>query len=732
MLPFPHITFTGSQRNAPTMTAMPSRPRCLALLVVAASLALHVAGLSAQDPPRPPSAPRNPHTQTWHGKTFEDPWHWLREKDNPEVRAYLAAENAHTEAQTAEQRPLADALYKELLGRVQQTDLTVPTRRGGHFYYERTSEGLQYPVSCRKRAKPDGTMDDDAPEQVLLDPNVMAKGLPYLDVRVMDVSDDEQLLAYTTDTTGFRQFQLHVRDLRIGRDLTNLAQRVTSVEWSALPRTLFFTTEDPVTKRSDTLWRLELGREPQKVHAEPDALFNISLARTRDRQWLLLGSLSTDTLDWLALRADAPTKAWKPVIPRRKGHRYYVAHREDSWFITTDLDAINFRVVQVPVSNPDLAAGKEIVPHRTDAQVESFDVFQTHAVLTTKSAAVQGLRILDLATGSWRDVAFPESLYTAYGLETPDFKSRAFRVRYQSMVTPPMTLDIDLATGARRTLKTTPVRNYDPSQYRSERLWATARDGTRVPISILYKQGHPRDGSRPLLLYGYGSYGAGQPASFSAAIVSLLDRNVAFARAHVRGGDEMGQRWHRDGMLMTKKNTFHDFIDCAEHLVAGRWTSPGKLLIRGDSAGGLLMGAVVNLRPDLFAAVHANVPFVDVMNTMMDPTLPLTVQEYLEWGNPNEKAAFDYMLSYSPYDNLVRRDYPAMLVTTSLNDSQVMYWEPAKYVAKLRTLKTDSRPLLFRCKLDPAGHGGASGRYDRWKNDAFEMAWLLWQAGIRK
>jgi oligopeptidase B len=699
-------------------------------VVASLALAVSAAMTPAQEAPQPPVAKRVPHVQEWHGAKFEDPWFWLREKDSPDVRAYLEAENAYTKAMTAAQKPLEEALYQEFVGRVQQTDLSVPTRRGGYCYYNRTVEGLQYPISCRKPAKADGAMDEAAPEQVLLDLNELGKGLAYIGVGGAEVSDDDQLLAYSTDTTGFRQYTLQVKDLRTGAVQKDLAERVTSFEWAADGKTLFFATEDAVTKRSDTLWRLELGKAPVQVHKETDEVFAIGVSRTRDRKWLLLGAGSTDTADWLALPADAPTGAWQPVIARQKGHRYRVDHREGSWYVASDLGAVNFRVVQVPVGKPDLATGKEIVAHRTDTQIEGFDVFATHAVVTEKKEALTRFRVLDFATGAWRELAFPEPVYAAFAGATPEFTSTTFRIGYQSMVTPSSVFDVALATGERTLRKQTVVKGYDATKYKSERLWATARDGVKVPISLVYKDGHPRDGSRPLWLYAYGSYGYGMPATFDGNRISLLDRGVAFAIAHIRGGDDMGQQWHKDGMLMKKKNTFFDFIDCAEHLIAEKWTTAAKLAIEGGSAGGLLMGAVTNLRPDLFAAVHSAVPFVDVMNTMMDASLPLTVGEYLEWGNPSEKPAFDYMRSYSPYDNLTAKAYPAILVTTSFNDSQVMYWEPAKYVARLRTVKQGDKELLFRCKLEAAGHGGASGRYDRWRDTAFEMAWMLRQVGV--
>lgn len=678
----------------------------------------------------PPVAKRVDHVQTWHGREFVDPYFWLREKSNPEVRAYLEAENAYTAAQTAHLTGFREKLYAEIVGRVKQTDVEVPVKDGAFHYYSRTIEGKQYPVHCRRPAGAGGAYDETRPEQVLLDPNEMAKGLAYLGIGARRVSDDGTRLAYTTDTTGFRQFTLHVKDLATGTEIKDLAQRVTSVEWAVDGETLFFVTEDEVTKRSHELWRLRLGGKPELVWDEKDEVFAIGITRSRDDRYLMAGAYSTDTADWRILDASTPNGDFAVVLPREKGHRYQLDHRDGALYVTTDKGATNFRVVRIAVNAHDLTAAEEIVPHRPDVLVSDFSVFRDHAVVEERTLGLDRFRVLDFATGAWREIAFPEPTYSAGGGDNREFATTQFRIRYQSMVTPSCVYDFDLNTLDRTLRKQQEVLGYDAAKYRSERLWATARDGAKVPISIVYRTDRDRASPGALWLYAYGSYGFASPVGFDPARVSLLDRGVAYAIAHIRGGNELGEPWHKDGMLMKKMNTFFDFIDCAEHLVRERWTAKDRLLIEGGSAGGLLMGVVTNLRPDLFRAVHSAVPFVDVMNTMMDASLPLTVGEYLEWGNPNEKAAFDYMLSYSPYDNLDAKDYPAILVTTSFNDSQVMYWEPAKYVAKLRSLKTDSNPLLLKCKLEAAGHGGASGRYDRWRDEAFEMAWMLSQVGI--
>ncbi len=697
-------------------------------LLVAAAFLSAAGLLRADTAPRPPVARQVDHVSVWHGEKVHDPYFWLRDKGNPEVIRYLEAENAYTAAMTKNLRPFADALYKEMLGRIKQTDLGVPTRRGAYHYYSRTREGKQYPVQCRKRAAADGSFNEKAAEEVLLDLNELAKGLKFFSLGGFAVSDDGNRLAYTTDTTGYRQCRLHVKDLRTGRLLPDMAERVTSLEWGTDNRTLFFTTEDPLTKRSNLLWRHPLGEESEPVYREKDRLYTVRVGRSKDRKVLFLSCHSTDTWETRFLPADRPGGEFRPVLPRRKGHKYNVEHRDGLFYVRTNDGGRNFRLVTAPVSDP--AKWTELVPHRADVLLGRVEVFRDYLVASERSQALERFRVFDFATGKWHDVGFPEPVYATFATVTPEYASRSFRFSYQSLVTPSSVYDYDMATHKRTLLKRQEVLGgYDPTRYVTERQWATARDGTKVPLSIAYRKGLKKDGSAPLFLYGYGSYGAGTPAAFNSNRVSLLDRGMVFVIAHVRGGNEMGERWHDDGMLLKKKNTFHDFIDSAEWLIAQGWTRPGRLVIEGGSAGGLLMGAVVNLRPELFKAVHAAVPFVDVMNTMLDASLPLTVGEYLEWGDPNEKAAFDYMRSYSPYDNLARKAYPAMLVTTSLNDSQVGYWEPAKYVAKLRTLKTDNNPLLLKCNMG-AGHGGASGHYDRLRETAFEYAWLLSQVGL--
>jgi oligopeptidase B len=683
--------------------------------------------MNARSAPEPPVAKRVEHREVRHETTVIDNYYWLREKSNAEVTEYLQAENAYTNELTKDLKPFEETLYTEMLGHIKQTDLSVPVRRGDFLYYSRTEEGKQYSIYCRKK----GSLN--AKEEVLLDLNELGQGKKFIGLGTFVVSDDQNLLAYTIDNEGFRQYRLHVKDLRTGENLPDTMERVDGVQWSADNKTLFLTTEDAVTKRSDRLWRHTLGQtEFAAVYHEKDELFRIDLSKSRDKKYLFLEITSTDTTEVRYLRTSQPQGNLDVFLPREKKHRYDVDHREGVFYIRTNKGAKNFQIVTAPESDPSPKNWKVFIPHDDAVLVEAIELFHDFAVAIEKTNALSRLRVYDFKSGTWKSIPFPEPVYSAFPGSTPDYNSKTYRYGYESLITPSSIFDYDTQTGRSVLLKQTEVLGYDPSQYVSERQWATARDGVKVPLSIVYKKGFKRDGKAPLLLYAYGSYGHGTPPRFSSSRLSLLDRGVPYVIAHIRGGDEMGERWHEDGMLMKKKNTFYDFIDSAEYLIKENWTSADRMLIEGGSAGGLLMGAVVNMRPDLFRAVHAGVPFVDVMNTMMDASLPLTVGEYLEWGDPNEKAAYDYMKTYSPYDNLEKRAYPAILVTTSFNDSQVMYWEPAKYVASLRALKTDSNPLLLKIKMDPAGHGGASGRYDRLKDQAFEYAWMLSQVGIVK
>jgi len=686
-------------------------------LILAACLAL-------QAQPAPPVAKRVPHKEVRHGETITDDYYWLREKTNPDVAQYLEAENAYTTAATENLKPLEDTLHKEMLGRIKQTDMGVPAHRGDYLYYTRVEEGKQYPIYCRKH----GTQDAD--EEILLDPNELAQGKQFFAIGQIAYSDDQNLMAYTTDYVGFRQYTLNVKNLRTGKVYEDTFERVDGVEWAADNKTLFLVTEDATTKRADKVWRHVLGADKyEPVYEEKDALYNIDLTKTRDLKYLILNIHSTDTTEARYLATDKAGEPFAVFQPREKKIRYYIGHRENLFYVRTNEEAKDFKLLTVREDQLAMPRKKwkVFVAPKDGDLIEGVDLFHNFAVVIVKADALTQLRLFDFTRKSWFDITFPEPVYAVSPGDTPDYESTTYRFNYQSLVTPPSVYEYNTGVHMSLLLKRQEVLGYDPAQYVTERQWAVARDGVKVPLSIVYKKGVKRDGAAPLLLYGYGSYGIGMQPAFSSSRLSLLDRGVIYVIAHIRGGDEMGDQWHDNGMLMNKKNTFFDFIDSAEYLIKENWTAKDRLAIEGRSAGGLLMGAVVNLRPDLFRAVHAGVPFVDVMNTMMDPSLPETIEEYLEWGNPNEKEAYDYMKSYSPYDNLKKGAYPAILVTTSFHDSQVMYWEPAKYVARLRTLKTGSNPLLLRCKMEPAGHGGASGRYDRLKDDAFEYAWLLSQ-----
>ncbi len=702
----------------------------LASMVLAMSSQAGMAA-SATSTPIPPVAAKTAWSETRHGEVVSDDYRWMHKKEQPEVIAHLNAENAYTEAMTADIKPLADKLYAEIKGRMQEVDLSVPTRRGDYFYYTRFEAGKQYPINARRHADTRMAYDEKAPEEILLDQNALAAGQKFFAVGAFAVSPDNSLLLYSTDTTGYRQYEMHVKDLKTGKLLADSAPRVTTLAWAADNKTIFFVQEDATTKRSDRLFRLALGSAPVEVYNEKVEQFSLGVGNTRDQKFIELDINATDTSEVRLLAADQPGAAFRS-LGRSTGHRYSVETRNDELFIVTNKNAKNFRLVRAPLAHPEEKNWKEVVKHDKAVLINNLEVFQDYMVVSEKTLALTRMRIYDFKKKTWKSVKFDDPVYLARSAGTPEFTSTRLRLSYQSPVTPPTTLDVDMGSGERTVLKRQEVvGGYDAARYESRRLWATARDGVKVPLWAVYKKGVKFDGSAPLLLYSYGSYGISTEATFSVSRISLLERGVIYVQAHIRGGTDMGEAWHDDGMLMKKKNTFNDFIDSAEFLVKQKWTSPEHLIIQGGSAGGLLMGAVVNMRPDLFHAVHAAVPFVDVMNTMMDATLPLTTGEYLEWGNPNEKAAYDYMRSYSPYDNIARKAYPAMLVTTGLNDSQVMYWEPAKYVAKLRAYKTDSNMLLLKTNMG-AGHGGASGRFNAIQESAFNMAWMLSQWGIKE
>lgn len=673
--------------------------------------------------PAPPAAERIPHPTVLHGETRADDYFWMREKTDPRVIAHLEAENAYADAATRGWKPLEDALYAEMLGRIQQTDLSVPYRRGGWLWYSRTLEGRQYPIHCRTAAA-------EAPEQVVLDLNELAAGHAFMALGEYEASPDAKQLAYSTDSTGYRQYVLHVKDLESGATRTGIAERVTSVAWSADGSTLFYTQEDAVSKRSDRLYRHAPGGPHELLYTEPDERFEVHVGLARSGEWLVQTRSSHTTSEVAVLRAAAPTGAWTLIAPRRQDVEYFVDHRGPEFWIRVNDAGRNFRVVTAPVATPGPAHWREIVPHRPQVMVTGVHCFRDHVVLSERERALPQVAVLDPVTGVSRRAEFPEAAYTVGPAANEEYAAGAFRYGYQSFVTPPSIYDLDLATFESVLLKRQPVLGgWDPSPYALERAEITARDGTKVPVTLLHRRDTPRDGSAPCLLYAYGSYGIPSNVTFNSNRFSLVDRGMVYALAHIRGGGDLGKPWHDAGRMANKMSTFTDFVDCAQALVDAKWTRPDRLVIQGGSAGGLLMGAAANLRPDLFQGVLSQVPFVDVINTMLDESLPLTVGEFEEWGNPKVAEHYGWIRRYSPYDNLEAKAYPAMLVKTSLNDSQVGYWEPAKYVAKLRTLKTDARPVLFKCNMG-AGHGGASGRYDALRDIAFDYAWILHTVGL--
>lgn len=676
----------------------------------------------------PPVAPRHPKTTVLHGETLVDEYAWLREKQDPAVVEYLNAENAYTEHIMKPAETLQETVYQEILRRTKQTDLSVPYKLGDHWYYTRIEEGMQYPVYCRKR----GSLEAD--ENVLLDLNEMAKGHAFLALGVFRVSDDGTLLAYSTDTTGFRQYQLNIKNMETGEMLKDSVGQVSSVAWAADNRTLYYVKEDHA-KRPYRLYRHTLGknvRDDELLFEEQDELYRIWVYRSSDRKYVIMMSASAITNEARTVAANQPGSPLTMFRPREVGHEYDLDHREGLFYIRTNKNAKNFRIVTTDDPTRPFETWEEFVPHRHDVKIEDITLFRNYAVVTERREGLMRLRVTDFRTGETHDIGFPEPVYSASPSVNPEYDVRTFRYSYQSFITPPSVFEYDMELRAGILLKQTEVLGgYDPSEYLSERIWAKAPDGVMVPISIVHRKGMERNGQTPLLLYGYGSYGISIPVSFSIPRLSFLDRGGIYALAHIRGGGDLGEEWREEGRMMKKKNTFTDFIACAEHLIAHGYTSAKRLAIQGGSAGGLLIGAVLNMRPELFKAAHLAVPFVDVINTMLDESLPLTVGEFLEWGNPKKPDEYAYIREYCPYTNLKPGRYPDIVVTTSFNDSQVMYWEPAKYVAKLRTLKRDDSLLLLKTNMG-AGHGGASGRYDAFREQAFVLSFLMVSLGMSK
>jgi oligopeptidase B len=653
---------------------------------------------------QPPVPKRVPLTMTIHGDTRVDDYFWLRDSSDPDVATYLDAENAYTSTATANTRGLQATLYAEMVAHLKETDVSAPYRRHGYWYYTRTEAGKQYAVHCRRAG------ELTAPEEVVLDLNELAVGKAFLGVGAFAVSDDGGYLAYSIDETGYRQYALYVKDLRSGALLVQGIERVDSVVWARDNRTLLFATEDPVTKRSDKVWRREIGGDASMlIDEEIDELYSVTVDRTRDGAFILIHSEAKDTTEVRLVAADDPTQAPRVFAARRDGIRYDVGHREGHFYVLTNEDAPDFGLWTVPAASPDRANWTSLVPQRPGVSLTGFELFADFVVVAGRRA---GLASLELLVGTSRTLApleFDETDYVVSAGPNADYTTATFRYVYESLITPPSVYDLDVASGRRTLVKRLDVPGYDSAHYAAERVFVTARDGTEIPVSIVRRRAAEHAAAAPLLLYAYGSYGISIDASFSALRLPLLDRGVSFAIAHIRGGGEYGESWRLAGNLFHKRTTFTDFIDCAQGLIAAGHTTADRLVIQGGSAGGLLMGAVSNMRPDLFRAVIAQVPFVDVLTTMLDASLPLTTSEYREWGDPNDKAAYDYMRTYSPVDNVVAQPYPAMLIEVAYYDSQVPYWEGVKFGAKIRAFSTSANRILVRVNMG-AGHGGASAR----------------------
>ena len=677
--------------------------------------------------PAPPVAAKQPKVDTLHGNVLVDDYAWFRDRTNPAVISHLEAENRYTETMTAATQPLREALYSELVARIKETDLSVPSYDAPYWYYTRTERGQPYPIFCRK------LRSLDAAEQVIFDQNAEAKGRKFFSLGGFEVSPNHALLAVLVDTTGYEDFTLRVKNLATGKYLPDRKEKLGfGLAWASDNRTLFYMSTDSA-KRGDRVWRHAIGtsvRTDVSIFHEPNVLFNVGVERLRSGKFIAISSGSFTQGETRVIDAMQPTRPARLIAARRPNVEYEVDHGNGWFWIVTNDGATNFKVARVRDDAADLTRWEDWIAPRADVFVEGIDVFRDFAVVSERREGLRRLRVTALASGEAHDISFPEPAYGVSLAQNPMFASTALRFSYSSLVTPSTVIDYDMTSRARTVKKQQDVLGgYDPAKYGVERRMVRARDGAMVPVSIVYRLPLVRDGKRPLLEYAYGSYGANTEATFSSNRVSLLDRGVIYAIAHIRGGQEMGRSWYDDGKMLKKLNTFHDFIDVGEFLVAEGYTARDRMLANGGSAGGLLMGVVANMRPDLYKAIIAAVPFVDVINTMSDASIPLTAQEWEQWGNPAKADEYAYMRAYSPYENVEAKQYPAMLVTSGLNDSRVAYWEPTKWVARLRERKTDGNPLLLRMNMG-AGHGGSSGRYERLKEIAFDYAFMLDQVGL--
>jgi len=664
------------------------------------------------------------------GHVRVDNYYWLKERENPEVIDFLKKENEYTKAVMAHTEALEKTVFQEIKGRIKQTDLSVPYKLDDYFYYTRYEDGKEYPIYCRKKGSLDG------PEEIMLDANTLAEGHEFLSVDTRAVSFGQDILAYAVDTKGRRFYTIYFKDLKTGELLKDVITNVTgNMDWANDNRTLFYSRQDPTTLRSYQIYRHVLGTEPfedQFVYEETDDTFSIFVFKTKSKKYMMIGCFQTLSREYRYLVADNPNGDFKVFLSREKEHEYQIDHFQDKFFIRTNDQAKNFRLMSTPVGNTGKENWQELIPHRSDVFLENFEIFNDHLVLEERKGGLIYIRIIPWEESEEHILEFDEPAYQAHISINLQFDTPILRYVYTSMTTPNSVYDYNMVTREKVLLKRDEVLGgFDSLNYITERLHVRADDGAEIPVSVVYRKGVKKDGQNPLLLYGYGSYGMSMDASFSSPRLSLIDRGFIYAIAHIRGGEELGRHWYEDGRQLKKKNTFTDLIACGDYLIREGYTNREKMFAMGGSAGGLLMGAVTNMRPDLFKGVVAEVPFVDVLTTMLDESIPLTTGEYDEWGDPNKKEYYDYILSYSPYDNVEAKDYPHLLVTTSLHDSQVQYWEPAKWVAKLRAIKTDKNRLLLKTNMD-AGHGGASGRFKRYGEIASHYTFLLDLAGIKE
>ena len=677
----------------------------------------------------PPIAEKKPKELTIHGDTRLDNYFWLRERENPEVIKYLEAENDYTGKKLRHTEKFQEKLYKEIVGRIKGSDMSVPYKDNGYYYYTRYEKGGEFPIYARKK----GSLD--AGEEIMLNVNKMAKGYDYYQLTGVSVSPNNNLVAFGVDTVSRRKYTIYFKDLTTGEILADkIANTSGSATWANDDVTIFYAEKDS-TLRTHKIFRHKLATDisnDAEIFHESDFTFSTYVYKTKSKKYIIIGSSSTLSTEMRFLDAGNPEGEFQVLHRREKNHEYSVAHFEDKFYIITNWRAKNFRLMETSTKTPSRKQWKEVIGHRSDVLLTDIEVFNQFLVVGERKNGLSQLRVINQSDKSEHYLDFGEQAYMAYISTNPEFDTNLLRYGYTSLTTPNSTYDYNMQTKEKELLKRQEVLGeFDPAEYQVERLYATANKDTKVPISLVYKKGLLKDGSNPLLLYGYGSYGATMEPTFNSVRLSLLDRGFVYAIAHIRGGQEMGRYWYEEGKLLKKKNTFFDFITCAEHLIAEKFTNPDKLFAMGGSAGGLLMGAVVNMRPDLFKAVIAAVPWVDVITTMLDETIPLTTSEFDEWGNPKNREYYDYMLSYSPYDNVEAKNYPAMLVTTGLHDSQVQYWEPAKWVAKMRELKTGDNTLLLFTQME-TGHGGKSGRFERYKETAMEYAFIFDQLGIKR